>query len=310
MKKICIVGSSGLLGNKLIQMSGKYDVIGTIHQTKTDQSEIKFIPMDITKFDSCEYLLKIKPDYIINTAAITDVDYCEKFQKKSYLVNVTGVKNLIKIANKLECKFIHISSDGIFSGRKELYKEDDEANPVNYYGKTKLESENEVKILDDYLIFRTNLLYGYMSKNQTGTRSEYLKPTNFVLWILSELNKKTKLKIVNDQFSNPTLVDNLSRSIFNSIEKNLIGTFHVTDTTCISRFDFAKKIAQKFGFSTELISEITSKNLQQFAMRPSKTCLDYSKIQKTGIHLHSIDESLDNLFEQIKKKDPSMISSN
>jgi len=310
MKKICIIGANGLLGNKLLQIINNYDLVGTFNQTPISSSNVKLIQLDITKSENCDHLLKIKPDFIVNTAAITNVDFCEKFPEKSYLVNVTGVKNLVRLSNTLGCKLIHISTDGIFSGREENYKEDDKADPINYYGKTKLESENEVKCLNDYLIFRTNLLYGYMSKNQIISRSEYVKPTNFALWVLSELNKKTGMRIVNDQFSNPTLVDNLARIIMDSIKKNLVGTFHATDTTCISRFDFAKKIANKFGFSERLLSEISSKDLKQFALRPTKTCLNCFKIKKTGISLSSMDQSLDNLSDQIKEKNPTMFSTN
>jgi len=307
MKKICIIGVKGLLGNKLLQKINNYELVGTFHQTPLRSSNVESIQLDITKSDNCDQLLKIKPDIIINTAAITNVDYCEKFPKKAYLVNVTGVKNLVRIANTLGCKLIHISSDGIFPGREKNYKEDDTPDPINYYGKTKLESENVVKTLNDYLIFRTNLLYGYMSKNQIVSRSEHVKPTNFVLWVLSELNKKIDIRIVNDQFSNPTLVDNISKIILDSIEKNLVGTFHATDTTCINRFDFAKKIANKFGFSEQLVSEISSKDLAQFAPRPTKTCLNCSKIQKVGIPLSNMDQSLEILFNQIKEKNPTMI---
>jgi len=310
MKKICIIGANGLLGNKLLQTIHHYDLIGTFNQTTINSPNIELVQLDITKFENCNYLLKTKPDFIINAAAITNVDFCEKYPKKSYLVNVIGVKNLVKIAKTLDCKLIHISTDGIFSGREENYKEDDKTGPVNYYGKTKLESENEVKCLNNYLIFRTNLLYGYLSKNQIISRSEHVKPTNFVLWILSKLNKKTGINIVNDQISNPTLVDNLAKIIMASINKNLVGTFHATDTTCISRFDFAKKIANKFGFSEHLISEISSQDLEQFAPRPTKTCLNCSKIQKMGISLSSMEQSLDNLFNQIKEKNPTMISTN
>ena len=310
MKKICVVGASGLLGNKLIHTIDDSKVFGTFNQTTVNFSNIELIKLDITKSENCERILKIKPDFIINTAAITDVDYCEKFQEKSHLVNVIGTKNLVKIANTLGCKLIQISTDGIFSGKEESYKENDDPNPVNYYGTTKRECEDEVKNSNDYLIFRTNLLYGYVPKNLLESRSQYLKPTNFVLWVLSELNKKNPLKIVNDQYSNPTLVDNLARIIVDSITKDIVGTFHATDLTCISRFEFAKKIASKFGFSEHLIFEISSKDLDQFAPRPTKTCMDCSKIQKTGIHLYTLDQSLDNLFNQIQKEDPTIISTN
>ena len=307
MKKICVVGASGLVGQNLIKKIQEFDIIGTFNNTPVNLENTPVIQLDVTKYESCEQILKFHPDFIINATAISDVDYCEKFKEKAYSVNVSGVKNLVKIAKKLQCKLIQISTDGIFSGRNESYIEDDLPNPVNYYGQTKLESENEVKNLSDHLICRTNLLYGYVSQTKLNERSNYSKPTNFVLWVLSELNKKNHIKIVNDQLSNPTLVDNLSKIIQLSLKKNLVGVFHTTDLTCISRFEFAKKIATKFGYSESLISPISSNELNQFAIRPSKTCLDCSKIQKNNINLSSIDKSLDILFSTIKKYEPKLI---
>jgi len=307
LKKICVVGASGLVGQNLIKKIQEFDIIGTFNNTPVNLENIPIFQLDVTKYESCEQILKFHPDFIINATAISDVDYCEKFKENAYSVNVLGVKNLVKIAKKLQCKLIQISTDGIFSGRNESYAEDDVPNPLNYYGQTKLESENEVKNLSDYLICRTNLLYGYVSQTKLNKRSNYSKPTNFVLWVLSELNKKNHIRIVDDQLSNPTLVDNLSKIIQFSLEKNLVGIFHTTDTSCISRFEFAKKIATKFGYSESLISPISSKELNQFATRPSKTCLDCSKIQKNDINLTSIDESLDILFSIIQKNEPKLI---
>ena len=307
LKKICVVGASGLVGLNLIKKIHGFDIIGSYNKTPVNLENIQLFQLDVTKHENCEQILKFHPDFIINATAISDVDYCEKFKDRAYSVNVLGTKNLVKIAKKLECKLIQISTDGIFSGKNESYIEDDLANPVNYYGQTKLDSENEVKTLNDYLICRTNLLYGYVSENTLNKRSNYSKPTNFVLWVLSELKKTNHIQIVNDQFSNPTLVDNLSKIIESCLKKNLVGTFHTTDMSCISRFEFAKKIALKFGYSESLISEISSGELNQFAPRPTKTCLDCSKIQKNNINLHSLDESLDMLFSTIKKHEPKLI---
>ena len=118
MKKVCVIGASGLLGNKLTRLIADYDVFGTFNQAQTDCPDVQLMKLDITKYEECESILKIRPDFIVNTAAITNVDYCEKFQEKSYLVNVRGTANLVKIANKLECKLIQISTDGVFSGEK------------------------------------------------------------------------------------------------------------------------------------------------------------------------------------------------
>lgn len=307
-KKICVIGASGLLGYRIIQSSNNYEIFGTYNQTPIIHDRVSLIKLDITNPADYEKIIEIKPDFIINAAAITDVDYCEKYREKAHLVNVIGTRNIVKIAEKLNCKLVHISTDGIFSGKDLHYKEDDPPNPVNYYGQTKLESENEVKILDDYLILRTNILYGYVSKNLIKSRSNYLKPMNFGLWVLSQLHQNKNIRIVNDQFSNPTLADNLARIIIDCLDINLMGTFHSTDLTCISRLDFSRKIAKKFGFSENLITEISLKDLNLLAPRPSKTCLDCSKIIKNGIKLSSLDDSLDTMYNQIKKEDSTMNS--
>lgn len=308
MQKICVIGANGLLGLNLIKNIQDFDIFGTFNQSSLNVDNIPVFQLDITKYTSCEQILKLNPDFIINAAAISNVDYCEKYKEKAYSVNVLGVKNLVKIAKKLQCKLIQISTDGIFSGNTKSYIEDDFPNPVNYYGQTKLESENEVKNLSDYIICRTNLLYGYVTQTKLNERSDYSKPTNFALWVLSELNKNNHINVVNDQYSNPTLVDNLSKIIEFSLKKNLIGVFHTTDLNCISRFEFAKKIAIKFGYSESLISPISTKELNQFAPRPSKTCLDCTKIQENAVNLTSIDESLDTLFTIIEKNNPKLIN--
>ena len=307
-KKICVIGASGLLGHKIISNYNNYEIFGTYNQTQVNDDNVPLIQLDITNSQDCEKIIHLKPDFIINTAAITNVDYCEKYKEKANLVNVIGTQNVVRIAKKLNCKLVHISTDGIFSGKNLNYVEDDLPNPINQYGKTKLESENAVKLLDDYLILRTNVLYGYVSKNQIKSRSNYLKPLNFGLWVLSELHQNKNIKIVNDQFSNPTLADNLARIIIDCIKMNLVGTFHSTDLTCISRLDFSKKIAKKFGFSEKAITEISLKDLNLLAPRPLKTCLDCSKIIKNGITLSNLDDALDILYNQIQKEDPFMNS--
>lgn len=308
MKKICIVGSNGLLGKKFMEKFHGLEILGTIHESSPTDKNNNLINIDIIKYENLEKILKFNPDLLINCAAITNVDYCEQFPDIAYQVNVIGTKNLVKLAKQLECKFVHFSTDGIFSGKNSLYDENDVPNPINYYGKTKLASENQVKELNDYLICRTNLLYGYVPNNFRNKKLDYQKPKNFVMWVLHELSKNHQLRIVDDQISNPTLVDNIPQLIFELIEKNLVGIYNTVDLSCLSRFDFAKKIAEAFGYSKSLISPINSIELNQIAPRPKQTCLDCLKIQNQGIKLHSVDESLKILFSTIKNHEPTIIS--
>ena len=308
-KKIFVTGANGLLGSKIIDLNDEnYSFIGGFNQTNTNIENTNSIQLDITKFNDCKKIMDINPDFIIHTAAITDVDYCEKNNEQAYYVNVQGTKNLCKIAQNLNCKIIYISTDGVFSGISKNNKESDLCNPLNYYGKTKLEGENEIKKLDDYLILRSNVLYGFESLNSLKSRSKHTKSINFALWILTKLKKNKKLRIVDDQFSNPTFVDNLVKIIFDCIKKNMNGIFHATDLTCINRYEFTKKVAIKFGFSQDLISNISSNELNQFAKRPLNTCLDCSKLLEAGIKLSTLDDSLEKLYNQINKFDSTLIN--
>ena len=307
-KKIFVSGANGLLGSKIVDLNdNNYSFIAGFNQTNRNIQNVNSIQLDITKFDDCKKILDINPDIIIHTAAITDVDYCEKNKKHAYSVNVQGTKNLCKIAKNLNCKIIYISTDGVFSGDCKNNKEFNFCNPLNYYGKTKFEGENEIKKINNHLILRTNVLYGFESFDSLKSRSKHTKSINFALWALTKLNKNEQLKIVNDQFSNPTYVDNLVEIIFSCIQKNIQGLFHATDLTCINRYEFTKKLASKFGFSQDLISTISSDELNQFAKRPLNTCLDCSKLIKSGIKLYSLDDSLERLYNQINKLDSSLI---
>ena len=307
--KIFVIGAKGLLGSNIVKANDKkYSFFEGYNQALGNSKKSDSIKVDITKFEDCEKILKIDPDIIIHTAAITDVDYCEQNKKKAYSVHVLGTQNLCKIAKKLNCKIIYISTDFVFSGNCINNKEDDVPKPLNYFGKTKLEAENEIKKLDNHLILRTNVLYGFETSNSIKSRSNYTKSMNFVLWVLSKLNKNEQIRIVNDQFSNPTLVDNLVNIIYDCIEKNLTGIYHATDLNCINRYEFTKKIAKVFGYDKNLITSVSSNDFNQFAKRPLLTCLDCSKIIKEGIKIHEVDSSLNRLYEQIKKLEPELIS--
>jgi len=130
---------------------------------------------------------------------------------------------------------------------------------------------------------------------------------NFGLWVLDQLNKNNKISIVNDQFNTPTLADNLAENILEIIKKDLTGIFHLSGLSCISRLDFAKKIAKSFGYSENLITSISSKEFKQIAPRTLESCLKCDKIIQTGINLLKIEQSIEIMYNQIKLKEPEII---
>jgi dTDP-4-dehydrorhamnose reductase len=200
-------------------------------------------------------------------------------------VNVGAVKNLVKVCQEHKIKLIHLSTDYIFDGENGPYSEDDPPNPVNFYGKTKLESEDVIKQSGiDSLIVRTNVLYGF------GKRVK----RNFLFWLLEKLSTGDKLEIVTDQFNNPTLADNLSECILEMIERDLTGVFHMGGAEYLSRYDFAVKVAEKFGFENASISPIKTETLKQKAKRPLRGGLRVEKAQSLlKTKLLNVEEGLE-----------------
>lgn len=306
-KRMVIIGGSGLLGYKLLQNVNDFEVYVTYNNNLIDYKNIETIKVDISNEHESKKIVELKPDIIINAAAMTNVDYCEKFKEKAYNVNVIGTKNIAKIAEQLGSKFVQISSDAVFSGGTGHYSEEDLPNPINIYGKTKLESEKIASKVSDNLILRPSVIFGWIPFEYIRKRDNSVKTMNFALWVLNELNKKQKLTIVNDQFSTPTLADNLAENIIEMIKKNMNGVFHASGLTCINRLDFSRKLAKLFGYSNNYISPCSSEELNQIAKRPMQSCLKCEKIIKNGIKLLEVDQAIEIMFEQVKNKQAELI---
>ena len=307
-KIMCVIGGSGLVGFKLLQkISKEYEMYGTFNGNPIKIKNIDMIKIDISSKRDCKKISELKPDVIVNCAALTNVDYCEEFKDKAFKVNVLGTRNLAEIANKIGSKFIHISTDGVFDGMKKKYSENNKTLPINVYGQTKLESEKEASIVTKNSIIRSSVIFGWFPLNMIKSRRNSIKPMNFALWVLTKLAKKQSLKIVNDQFNTPTLADNLADVIIQLSKNNFFGIYHCSGLTCVNRFEFAKKISKIFGYPENLIIPISSKELQQIAKRPRRTCLDCNKISEKGINLLTIDDALQIMHNQIKEECPDLI---
>jgi len=306
-KKMLVIGGTSLLGYKLLSNTNDFELYASYNKNLINLKNVETLKIDITNKKNCEKILNLKPDIIINTAAITNVDYCEKFERNAFDVNVTGTKNIAKIAEKLGVKLIHISTDAVFSGDKKNYLEEDEPNPISVYGKTKLESEKIISKVNDSVILRPSVLFGWIPFEYVKTKDESRKTMNFGLWVIDQLYKNNKMSIVNDQINTPTLADNLAENIIEIIKKDLTGIFHLSGLSCISRLDFSKKIAKTFGYSDNLISSISSEKLKQIAPRTLESCLKCDKIVQNGVNLLNIDQSIEKMYNQIKLEKPEII---
>jgi len=289
--KVLIIGASGLLGSKLMELGkNKYDLYGTYNTQSLSGSN--FFKLDVSKREEVFKLINnIKPELVIDTHSITNVDYCETHKDEAWNVNVNSLYNIAETCKILGCKLVFISTDYVFDGKKLSYGEEDKVCPVNYYGCTKVIGE---KILDDlnvnHIITRTTVLYGVgMSNKKT-----------FVNWVLENLQAGKEIKVVIDQFNKPTLVDDLAKVICELYELGLTGLFHAFGSDYINRYDFAVKIAKTFGLNKNLIKPITSEELNQIAPRPKKLDLSTKKLEQAiRRKLVGVDEGLKIVKEQM-----------
>jgi dTDP-4-dehydrorhamnose reductase len=267
--KVLVTGSNGLLGQKLVNLFSKiddYEVIAVSigkDRNKT-ASNYTYHNIDITiEVDITEIINQHQPHYIINCAAMTNVDDCEKQKEKCDLINVKAVETLVTCAKKNNIHLIHISTDFVFDGEKGPYSETDTPNPINYYGLSKLKSEELIASAGiKYTILRTILVYGIVDN---------MGRSNIVLFVKNALENKKQITMVDDQYRMPTLVDDLAEACLKAIQQKAYGIFHISSNELLSIYEMSLQIADTFELDASYIQRIPTSKLDQPARRPSKT---------------------------------------
>ena len=266
--KILLLGSTGMLGSEFHKLlSNDFEIIAPTSKE-----------LDIISWDRViETLQNVSPDIILNCAGFTDVDACETEDFKVRKVNVEGPRNLAQGAARFNCKLIHISSDYVFSGLKNLpqpYFEDDSLDPLSAYGKSKMESEVGVREnASDYIIIRSAWLYGAQGRHFIQS-----------LLINALKKKKKSLRVVNDQSGSPTWTYRLALQIRELIQKNAKGTYHATSEGYCSRYEFAQFVLKKLKIKAK-IEPCSLKDYPQAAKRPGNCILENRLLKKQGIHI-------------------------
>ena len=297
-KRILITGSNGLLGQKLVGLlKKKYSLLATSTGDNliNDKSGYTFATLDVTDKKSVENTFySFKPEVVINTAAMTNVDGCEDEQDKCLDINVRAVKTLSKLCEELNAHFIHISTDFIFDGYDGPYKEDDIANPLSFYGKSKYESELVLRgSKAKWTILRTIILYG---------TADNLQRNNIVLWGRKALKEGQSLNIIDDQFRSPTLAEDLANGCQLAFEKRAFGIFHISGKDIMSIFEMVERMADFYKCDKSNINKISSNTLNQKAKRPPKTGFILDKaINQLGYQPHSFEEGLQILENQLQQ---------
>lgn len=297
--KILVTGSNGLLGQKLtslLQKDKSIYLIATARSASANAIEKgEFHLLDITNKEEVYKIVgSTKPDVIINTAAMTNVDQCETEKETCWKNNVAAVENLINACEKHNVKLVHVSTDFIFDGSHGPLTEDEPPSPVNYYGESKLAAEQA--ILNSAIsncILRTVLVYGI---------THDMSRSNIVLWVKKSLEDGKTINVVNDQFRTPTLAEDLAMGCYLAAIKSASGIYHISGKDFLSPYEIALSTADYFKLDKSLIKPTDSNTFKQPAARPLITGFVIDKARKDlGYEPRSFKEGIAILADQLKK---------
>ncbi|MBP3255322.1 MAG: dTDP-4-dehydrorhamnose reductase [Clostridia bacterium] len=275
--KILITGANGMLA-KAVRNEFKNDEL-----ILTDVEDLDITDLEAVK----SYVGSTKPDYIINCAAYTAVDKAESEEELAYKINAIGPKNLAIAAKEYDCILVHVSTDYVFGGDRDVsldYSEDDEKNPQAVYGTTKLEGEKFIaENCEKYYIFRTAWLYG--------------EGKNFVRTMISLSETHSELKVVNDQHGSPTYAVDLASIIHQAIDKEIpFGIYNSTNLGYTTWYDFTKKIFEIKGINCNVLP-VTSEEFASVAKRPKNSQMSKQKLIDCGIVIPEYEDALRRYLE-------------
>jgi len=272
---ILVVGAKGMLGQDLMALFG------------SSARGVDLEDIDITSPESVrKVLLTISPRVVVNAAACTDVDGCETNRELAMQVNGEGVAYLAMTCKEIGAKLVQISTDYVFDGCKGTpYLEDDPLQPLSVYGESKLAGEMNTRVTPNYLIIRTQWLYGINGKN-------------FVETMLRLAGEKKELAVVDDQIGSPTWTVDLALAIKALIEKDCRGVYHAANSGFCSWNEFARAIFTESGIDIT-VNPMSTKDLGRPAPRPLYSTLDCEKlVRDTGFGLQPWREALKHYLER------------
>nr|WP_199157216.1 SDR family oxidoreductase [Pedobacter sp. ASV2] len=300
MKTVLVTGSNGLLGQKLTEKilnEGRVKLIATSKgANRYPMSDgFEYAELDILNNQQVKDVIeRYKPDAIIHTAAMTNVDVCEANKELCHQLNVDAVQNLISLCETHKIQLVHLSTDFVFDGADGPYTEEDAVNPLSYYGESKVLAEELIKASKaNWAIIRTILVYGITSD---------MSRSNIVLWAKGALEKGLPINVVNDQWRMPTLAEDLAEACLLAVEKDAQGVYNVSGKDYMSIADLVRKVADYWDLDKSIMSEISSESLNQTAKRPVRTGFVLDKtIKDLNYKPHSFEEGLAIVDEQMKK---------
>jgi dTDP-4-dehydrorhamnose reductase len=294
-KKILITGGTGLLGvNWAYSNFKKHKIILGFNNRRVSLENCHSYKVDFKTFEKTIFTINnIKPDIIVNSIGMTNIENCETFPDIAKLSNEIIPSNIAKACNQLNIPLVHISTDHLFDGNKTLVSEDEKLKPINEYAKSK--ARGELKVTKQYpkaIIIRTNFF---------GWGTFYRQ--SFSDFIISNLRSKRSITLFGNVYFNPIIIEKLIENIYQLLDINERGTYNIVCNDRLSKYAFGIKIAEKFNLNMDLIKLGNIKNIQTLVLRPLDMTLSNKKISTIlNKSIGTSNDQIDELFNQEKSK--------
>ena len=301
MKRILIIGGTGLVGSKLSEFSRSYEFEPFSTYNARSIENTGAVRLDVTdRKATIDLTRKVRPDVIVDTHALHNVDYCETHREEARRVNVDGTRNLVDAASAIGSRLVYVSTDYVFDGARGGYREEDPTTPLSFYAENKVEAEKIVSTLPSFIIARPSVIYGWNALEKSGVPSSSGKTVNFAMFVLDKFAKHEPVRAVHDQYSSPTFADNLAMVLLQLAGIDVNGVFHVAGRSCLSRYDFAVEAAKIFDYSPDLVQKVSSSDFKQVAKRPMNSCLSVEKAESMlKMRFMSVEQGLSEMKNQV-----------
>jgi len=267
--RLLITGASGFLGGHLCRLArSEWQVYGMHNLHPEMPLGVEKVQIDVRDQKALLVVLKeIKPSVIIH-AAVLQTDDCERHPELAQQVNIDSTLYLTEWAAKNNARMIYVSSDMVFDGARGMYREDDETEPVNEYGRTKLVAERIVQeFCENFVVARLPLMFGFPVAGGAC----------FMTTMLDKLNRNQTVQTYYDQFRTPGLVQNMAEALLELAESDFTGTLHVAGVTRLSREELARQSAEFAGLDVNLLQPVSMHDHAMYAGRPTDVSLDTAK---------------------------------
>ena len=275
-----LIGAKGMLGTDIVQDWKTDDVV------PADSEEA-----DIRSIERVRSLVsKVRPNWILLTAAYTDVDGSEKNSEQAFAVNGAGAENVARVASEFGARVFYVSTDYVFDGTATRpYETSDPLNPLNVYGASKAAGEKAVqKYAKEWAIGRTSWLFG-------------ANGGSFPEKILKASETRPELTVVADQVGSPTFTRDLSAAIRSLLQAEARGIFHITNSGVCSWFEFAQEVLKQAGRGSVPLRPITASEIARPARRPAYSVLSPASLNREGITMRNWKEAVPVYLDDLRR---------